>query len=260
MSEEEKTERGGSTEKSTAARRRILIEALALFGLAILLCSIFWQLRRVSGFINDNVSAFIAAVFLYLPTLLLLRRDEEFDPYGLTLHPLKRGLLTFLLGSLIVFPPFTFGLYLFYRIVCSAATKGFFVPEGLRLQCTTFVGSWYRARLRFPPNFVKMALAQILVVGLPEEWFFRGYLQTRLAEVWPSRRRFWNRSIFVASALFAVGHFLVDFNALRLAVFFPALIFGWMRQTTGSIGASALFHGVCNLVSEVCHKSFFRGG
>jgi membrane protease YdiL (CAAX protease family) len=33
----------------------------------------------------------------------------------------------------------------------------------------------------------------------------------------------------------------------RLAVFFPALLFGWLRARTGGIGASVVFHALCNL-------------
>jgi membrane protease YdiL (CAAX protease family) len=58
--------------------------------------------------------------------------------------------------------------------------------------------------------------------------------------------------------LFALGHVLVDFNPQRLAVFFPALAFGWMRARTGSLAAGAVFHALCNLLADVLHASFFR--
>jgi hypothetical protein len=61
----------------------------------------------------------------------------------------------------------------------------------------------------------------------------------------------------LSSALFALGHFLVDFQPARLAVFFPALAFGWMRSRSGSIAAGATFHALCNLLSEMLHESFF---
>jgi membrane protease YdiL (CAAX protease family) len=46
-------------------------------------------------------------------------------------------------------------------------------------------------------------------------------------------------------------------NVQRLAVFFPALVFGWMRARTGSILAGATFHALCNLFADVLHTSFF---
>jgi membrane protease YdiL (CAAX protease family) len=118
------------------------------------------------------------------------------------------------------------------------------------------------ARLQLPPDFLLLALSQILVVAVPEELFFRGYLMGRLEERWPSRRRFLGanvgRPLVVSSLLFALGHLLVDFDLQRLSVFVPALVFGWMRARTGSIAAGALFHALCNLFSEVLHDSFFR--
>ena len=53
------------------------------------------------------------------------------------------------------------------------------------------------------------------------------------------------------------GHLLVIPNPQRLAVFFPALVFGWMRARTGSIAAGATFHALCNVVSDVLHTSYF---
>jgi hypothetical protein len=56
--------------------------------------------------------------------------------------------------------------------------------------------------------------------------------------------------------LFALIHFAVDLNPARLAVFFPALLFGWLRALRGGIGAAAAFHASCNLLSEVLVRSW----
>jgi membrane protease YdiL (CAAX protease family) len=64
-------------------------------------------------------------------------------------------------------------------------------------------------------------------------------------------------ALVVSSALFAVSHVAVIPNPQRLAVFFPALLFGWMRARTGSIAAGAAFHALCNLLSDVLHTSYF---
>jgi len=99
------------------------------------------------------------------------------------------------------------------------------------------------------------------VVALPEEMFFRGYLLQRLEARFPPRHRLagapvgW--ALLLSAVLFALGHVLVDFNPQRLAVFFPALLFGWMRARTGSLAAGAAFHAFCNLLSDVLHTSFF---
>jgi membrane protease YdiL (CAAX protease family) len=64
------------------------------------------------------------------------------------------------------------------------------------------------------------------------------------------------RAFFLTAALFAVGH-LAIFQVWRLAVFFPALLFGWMRERTGTILGSTLFHAYCNLLQLVLAASFF---
>jgi membrane protease YdiL (CAAX protease family) len=106
-----------------------------------------------------------------------------------------------------------------------------------------------------------LALNQVLVIALPEELFFRGYLLGRLEARWPPRRRLAGapvgRALLVSAALFALGHFLVDFNPQRLTVFFPALVFGWMRARTGSIVPGTAYHASCNLLSDVLHTSAF---
>jgi len=268
MTEEAKTSgevnSGGDNQNApppTASPKTALVEALVMFFVATAICAGLWQLRRVSGFVNRNLQAFIAAVFLYLPTGLLMRRKDDFGAYGLTHQPLRRGLLLFLLASAVVFPLFAVGFYLFYGVVCGGAGRKVPLPRQLRHQCRRYVGGLAGARLRLPADFGQVAAAQLLVVALPEEYFFRGYLQTRLEAVWPSRRSLLGAKVgyalLVASVLFALGHLLVDFNALRLAVFFPALVFGWMRQASGSILASVLFHASSNLVSELLHSSFF---
>lgn len=242
--------------------RAALWEALIMFAVATALCSGLWQLRRVVGFVARNLQAFIAAVFLYLPTGLLMRRRRAFADYGLTVRPVGRGLILFGVAALVVFPLFAVGFYLYYDAVCGlAAGGGAALPGAIRRLCTRWTGDLAGIDLRLPADFAQVALAQLLVVALPEEYFFRGYLQSRLEHVWPSRRRLLGAAVglplLVASTLFALGHVLVDFNPLRLAVFFPALVFGWMRARTGSILAPVLFHACSNLVSDLLHRVFF---
>jgi hypothetical protein len=146
-------------------------------------------------------------------------------------------------------------------MICHGGEITSLLPHQLASLCQHFINHWQQLHWRLPPDFSQMVLAQLLVVALPEEYFFRGYIQTRLEMVWPSRRYVLGQpvgySLVGVSFFFALGHVLVDFNVLRMAVFFPALAFGWMRQATGSILAGVLFHASCNLLSEVLHHLFF---
>ncbi len=92
----------------------------------------------------------------------------------------------------------------------------------------------------------------LFFVALPEEFFYRGYVQTRLDEVFPARwtwlgvRVGWGLPL--ACLLFAFGHSLVEVRWWHFATFFPGLVFGWMRARTGQPLAGALFHAWCNVV------------
>lgn len=100
------------------------------------------------------------------------------------------------------------------------------------------------------------AMTQVLVVGLPEEALFRGYVQGRLQDAFPGRMRWLRvelslRAWLLQAFLFALLHFIVDYQPARLAVFFPALLFGWLAALRGGIGASILVHAACNLLSDL---------
>jgi membrane protease YdiL (CAAX protease family) len=125
--------------------------------------------------------------------------------------------------------------------------------------------AWERPALPFsldlrPRELGSEALGQVFVIALPEEAFYRGYLQSRLDEVWPPARRIAGAAVgpglLVASAIFAVGHLATVREPARLAVFFPALLFGWIRARTGGIGASVLLHAGCNVYSQILGRGY----
>lgn len=109
--------------------------------------------------------------------------------------------------------------------------------------------------------FLHFLLGQLLLVALPEEIFYRGYLQSRLEQKFPKTSRFlrvdisW-KALILTSAIFAVGHVLTIPHPARLAVFFPSLLFGWMRAATGSVFSAILFHVICNLFAQVAFKFY----
>jgi membrane protease YdiL (CAAX protease family) len=90
------------------------------------------------------------------------------------------------------------------------------------------------------------------IVALPEEWFFRGYLQTRLDTRLGTPWRILGADLgwgFILSALFfALLHPILLPGAFRLLVFFPALLFGYLRARSGNIGAAVVIHATSNLL------------
>lgn len=127
----------------------------------------------------------------------------------------------------------------------------------------TFPAFWLGYRLWFgldapftfalPTGFVDLALAQLLVIALPEEMFYRGYLQSALSvtdertlNVFGAK---FGLGVLLSSAVFALGHLLATPNVSRLAVFFPSLVFAWLRVRTRGVGSGVLYHALCNLFS-----------
>ncbi len=109
-------------------------------------------------------------------------------------------------------------------------------------------------------------LTHLLLVALPEEYFYRGYLQTRLGDLFdgdeePTTYLGFTRANWATSALFALGHVLVPiggaFSLARAGVFFPSLLFGWLRDRTGSIIAATVFHAGANMMVLVLAVHYF---
>ena len=113
------------------------------------------------------------------------------------------------------------------------------------------------------PDFLSFTLAQFIVVALPEEAFFRGFVQTKLDDHFrPQKTEAQRRGVHLGALLlqaflFALIHFLVDgFNPARLAVFFPGLLFGLLRARRGGIGAALVFHALCNVYGELLYRGW----
>jgi uncharacterized protein len=191
--------------------------------------------------------------FLYLPLLAMRRRGEDYRDFGITFRAWREDLKLFAILFAGVIPLYVVGFWAF-------AYHG---PDLLPSWLLPWV-SPYTVRpefqLRLPARFGEWAIDNLLVVALPEEFFYRGFIQGRLRDAWPQGRTVLGARLgpafWVTALLFAVGH-LAIFEAWRLSVIFPALLFGWMRERTGSVMGAALFHAACNLLALVLEASFF---
>jgi membrane protease YdiL (CAAX protease family) len=113
--------------------------------------------------------------------------------------------------------------------------------------------SWwlhYPAGVSVPKDWLLLLVYHLLCVALPEEVFYRGYMQSRLNEAFPKRVNVFTGWVglgwLYTSFLFALGHFVISLRPEALATFFPGLLFGWLRDRTGSIVAPTAFHALCN--------------
>jgi membrane protease YdiL (CAAX protease family) len=135
----------------------------------------------------------------------------------------------------VVFPPFVVGFWLFH-------------------------GPGHPFVWSPPDDLASFALSQFVLVGLPEEALFRGYVQTRLTDAWPARTPVGTKllgadvslpALVTQAALFAIVHLATEPSLDKLAVFFPGLLFGWMRARRGGIGAAIVFHALSNVLAEI---------
>lgn len=236
---------------------------LAFLAVTALASALFWT-GQVVPVVAANLHAAIALLFLGAPRVAarLSGRPFDYTDAGLRLDPIGKNARVLGIALAITWPLFCVGFFLWYEGMCGALKSPALGPlvDWMIPQCPHWRGLG-GGRLRWPPELVMTALTQLLVVAVPEELFFRGYLQGRFDQRWTPRWRIFGTLVgpgwLWAAVFFAFGHVLVDFNPERFAVFVPGLVFGWMRARTGSIAAAAAFHALCNLLSEVMHTSFF---
>ncbi len=209
-----------------------------------------------------NLAGVAALLFIALPDNKLRRSGERWDRYGLlwwgigdarTWRAWGRGFALGLLACAVIFPPFLAGFYGYARLLPH-------LPVWFARLAAPYSQS-PAFHFRLPATFPLMILTQFLVVALPEELFYRGWMQTRWAESEPGRRvRVLGATLgagFLATqVLFAAGH-LVVLEFWRLGTFFPGLLFGWLRARTGDIAAPVTAHALSNLFIAVLEASFF---
>ncbi|MBF0564096.1 MAG: CPBP family intramembrane metalloprotease [Nitrospirae bacterium] len=102
------------------------------------------------------------------------------------------------------------------------------------------------------------AMYQLLAVALPEELFFRGYIQESLMQGAYGRGAAGDTgvcgkgkaAIVLSSVLFALCHGIVGLvtgEATPLLTFFPSLVMGWLYFKTSNLVPPILFHWVANI-------------
>jgi len=100
--------------------------------------------------------------------------------------------------------------------------------------------------LTLPPLWGFTFLTQIFAVALPEEFFYRGFLQSSLQQKWPL-----GLAVIITNVFFALGHFVGNLDPTRLLTFFPGLIFSCLVWRFRSLVSAILFHAVFNMVGHI---------
>jgi len=241
--------------------RRDVGDALVAFVLACVGVAALAALGLVVPFVDRNLGALVAVVFLFIPVLYAGRRGEDLVAYGFHAAPVGRGLIVGLGAPVVLFPLFAAVFVLFYDVVCQpgqAAWLRQLAPPGT---CPRWDGWGGMHGPRFDLDLLELAFVQVVVIALPEELFFRGFLHELCERAIPPRRRLLGGGIgwalVLSSALFAAGHLAAGFDPRRLSVFFPGLLFGWMRSATGSVLAGTIAHAASNLFIRLLEQMFF---
>jgi membrane protease YdiL (CAAX protease family) len=126
---------------------------------------------------------------------------------------------------------------------------GMLAVQGLVLGCSPLFGE-PSEHLKFltewtrppePGRAVFVALLVALVPAFCEEFFFRGYVQSRLVAIWPP-----GAAILLTSTVFALVHYDPQHVAEVLPI---GLYLGWAAWRSGSVWLSMLLHALNNLAA-----------
>jgi len=232
------------------SRARTAVEVGAAFVVTTAIVAVLWHVQSIA-FVRNNLHALVGVMFLLVP-FFMLRGRGDIESYGFRFAPVALGLVLAVGFTLIVLPVFV-GVFIGWTHFACAH-----FPSLVPASCARAL----HPAFRLPSDLLTRAAAQLIVVALPEELFFRGYVQGRLEDAWAPRWRLFGAPVggawIVAAALFGLGHFLVTFEPQMLTRFFPGLVFGWMYARTKSILPSTIFHAVCNILMDILSTSFYQ--
>jgi len=216
-----------------APRATVFRELVALWLGTLLLIRAVVEVQAAAG-LPEWVLAAVPLLFIYAPVLLCRWRSVDSWSYQLSIPAFSdraawRDVVMTNLRLLVWITP-TFGVaYHLYQ----TQVFGFEPGHG------------------WPVDPLTIVAYQLFFVAIPEEFFYRGYFQTRLNECFPRSVNVFGVRMGLgsvwASLFFAFGHTVVLFQWWHFATFFPGMVFAWLREKTGGVMAGAVFHAVCNI-------------
>jgi membrane protease YdiL (CAAX protease family) len=205
--------------------------------------------------LHQLVGAVAVAAFLWAPMRMLERRGEDARDAGWRFDRLGLDVGLALLACAVILPPFA----LLFAWFVDALPR---LPPAQARLLAPYVGHAHALRFALGPDPLDLAgrVAGNAAVAFAEEFFYRGYLTLRLEERWPAARRIlgapMGRGAVLAAVLFALGH-LLEPAPWRLFVFFPALVFAWLRARTGTVVGAAVCHFCFNVTLLLLERAAF---
>lgn len=213
-----------------SSAKKLFIQAWIVWGVVIFLASLAFQLRFVS-WIGNNLTFITSALLVYAPVFVLYRNKESFDFFEKNWREFFSSLKTLLWTLLVIAPPLFLANHFFQEY--------FFQ--------THYVSSSKNSSLW------GIFFFHVLVVAFPEEFFFRGYLLKRFQNYFQDTFTFLGvptgKGFFLTALVFAMSHSFITLRWWHFSIFFPALVFGWLRVKTKGLFAPILFHALSNVFS-----------
>ena len=211
-------------------REAVILWAAVILGVAAL---------ELAGFalpvLHALAGAVAVAAFLYAPMRALENRGQDARDAGWRFDRLGTDLGWALAACAVVLPIFTAAFWVFPAWIDR-------LPGALRVFLAPYAARAQRHAFQVPLSWdFAGQVAGNAAVAFSEEFFYRGYMTLRFEE-----RMRPIPAALLAAALFALGHLLTP-APWRLAVFFPALIFAFLRSRTATIVGAAACHFAFNV-------------
>ena len=227
-----------------------LRDALVAWAVVEVLVAGLVHLKWNIDLVGEVGGALVALLFMYAPIYMAQRRAEDIEWYGFRLQPLGLGLVTAGVAIAVIVPLFALGYMKFYDLACKSDLLSALPLKGM---CERYGGLSSMHWPKLDGELLQFFPVQLIVVALPEELFFRGYLLGLLEVRFPPKRRVLGGGIglalLISSLAFALVHLPRDGGDPRaLLTFFPGLLFGWMKSSTKSLTASTITHASCNIL------------
>ncbi len=211
--------------------KKSLLRETVLAWLVVIIASRFFYSLQSIEIIRNNLSVLTAVFLLYVPIGVAMKRREKISYFDFAIPAFFKSLAWGIGISILILGPALIINHYYQALVMHHA----------------FHASPF-------PKMASFFFFELVVIALPEEFFFRGYLLERANQFFGKTFNILGISVGwglpVVSLVFAVSHSLIQYQWWHLLIFFPALLFGWLREKIGTITASVFFHAACNLFAQ----------
>ena len=202
--------------------KRNFIEAWIVWGVVIFLMSLSSHLQFIPSWIP-------MVLLVYAPAFVLYWHQESFDFFERSWGDFFYSFKILIFTLLFIFPPLFIANHFFQQSFSHAH----------------YFPSHKNASLWM------VFLINTLIIAFPEEFFFRGYLLKRFQGYFQDQKIFlgvkMGKAFFLTAFVFAMSHSLITLRWWHFSIFFPALVFGWLREKTNGMLAPILFHSLSNV-------------